>query len=231
MKKYAVIVAGGSGSRMGNALPKQFLPLAGKPLLYHTLTAFLRVWQDLQIVLALPADHFQTGLTIAGQADATGRIKTIAGGSTRFESVKACLEQVEEDAVVFVHDAVRCLISSALIERCYRETIAKGNAIPVIISSDSMRILEEGENRAIDRDRMRIVQTPQTFNGALLKMAYRQPYRSFFTDDASVVEYAGGKINLVEGEYRNIKITHPIDLLIAEELLKQDQKDNPASPQ
>lgn len=210
-------------------MPKQFLTLAGKPVLYHTLTAFLRAWPDLQIVLALPADHFQTGVVIAGQADDTGRIKTISGGSARFDSVKACLEHVGDDSVVFVHDAVRCLVSAALIQRCYHETIARGNAVPAIIPSDSMRIMDEEGNRAIERDRLRIVQTPQTFHSAVLKTAYRQPYQPFFTDDASVVEHAGEKINLVEGESRNIKITHPIDLLAAEELMKQDQQRKPGN--
>jgi 2-C-methyl-D-erythritol 4-phosphate cytidylyltransferase len=223
MKKYAVIVAGGTGNRMGTQVPKQFLLLRGKPVLWHTLHAFLKAYEDLEIVLVLPEEHRETGRIMVNASEAPHRIRIVSGGVTRFQSVKHglfCISR-EEDAIVFVHDGVRCLVSQDLIHRCYLKAVETGNAIPAILPVDSMRMLSEGGvYRAVDRNRVRVIQTPQTFTNAILQAAYLQEYRESFTDEGTVVEAGGVKINLVEGEDTNIKITMPMDMVIAEELMR-----------
>src|SRR6266487_5117018 len=143
MKKYAVIVAGGSGKRMGNIIPKQFLLLKGKPLLWYTIDSFLRAYDDMKIILVLPKDHLIKGEKIAAQLKG-GEIKLVAGGITRFDSVKGGLKLVKEESVVFIHDGVRCLISVPLIRQCYNQAIEKGSAIPAVAATDSIRILKNG---------------------------------------------------------------------------------------
>ncbi|MHA4808506.1 2-C-methyl-D-erythritol 4-phosphate cytidylyltransferase [Flavitalea flava] len=221
MKKYAVIVAGGSGIRMGNQLPKQFLLLGGKPVLWHTLTVFLESFEDLEIILVLPTEYMETGKTILSATSAPHRVHLTSGGITRFHSVKNGLARIPdgENSIVFVHDGVRCLITKSLIHRCYEKAVAYGNAVPAIASVDSIRLETPQGNQLIDRDKIRIIQTPQTFYSEVIKNAFEQEFQEFFTDEASVVERAGGKINLVEGESSNIKITRPVDLLIAESIL------------
>jgi len=220
MKKYAVIVAGGSGSRMGTDIPKQFLLLQNKPLLWHTLTAFLGSFDDMSIILVLPALYMEMGKTIVDSLADSQRIQLTTGGSTRFQSVKNGLKLVGKNAVVFVHDGVRCLVSPALIKRCYAATLEKGNAVPAVKSADSIRIeTADGNNKIIDRNAIRIIQTPQTFLANLLLPAFEQEEDELFTDEASVVERTGISINLVEGEASNIKITQATDLLLAENIL------------
>ena len=219
MKKYAVIVAAGSGSRMGNQIPKQFLPVLGKPLLLYTLAAFTDAYPDIKIVLVMHPgfiDKAKEMVSVAGYSAVT----VIAGGDTRFDSVKRGLELVEEDSVVFVHDGVRCLLTKELIRRCYEAALEKGNAVPAVASVDSVRIAKETSNEWIDRNLVRMIQTPQTFKAHILKYAYAAAVGENFTDDAAVIEHVGEKINLIEGEATNIKITHPVDLLIAEMILK-----------
>jgi len=216
MNKYAVIVAGGSGLRMGTTVPKQFLLLKSKPVLWHTLSAFLTAYDDLKIILVLPDQFIETGNAIIATTAAPDRIVVTAGGETRFHSVKNGLKLVEKNAVVFVHDGVRCLITPALIHRCYNATLEKGNAIPAITAIDSIRIDDGNTNSIIDRSKVRIIQTPQTFLAEDLTKAFEQPYEPSFTDEATVAEKNGIKINLVEGEKMNIKITHPLDLQVAE---------------
>jgi len=216
MNKYAVIVAGGSGLRMGTTVPKQFLLLKSKPVLWHTLSAFLTAYDDLKIILVLPDQFIETGNAIIATTSAPDRIVVTPGGETRFHSVKNGLKLVEKNAVVFVHDGVRCLITPALIHRCYNATLEKGNAIPAITAIDSIRIDDGNTNSIIDRSKVRIIQTPQTFLAEDLTKAFEQPYEPSFTDEATVAEKNGIKINLVEGEKMNIKITHPLDLQVAE---------------
>ena len=217
MKKYAVIVAGGSGLRMGIETPKQFLLLNGKSILWHTINAFLQTYNDIKIILVLPNEHIEKGKNICEMF--TQQIDIIVGGATRFDSVKNGLQLIKSDSIVFVHDAVRCLISKDLIERCYYKTLEFGSAIPTISATDSIRITSNTEHKIIDRNTVKIIQTPQTFLSSILLPAFEQNYNESFTDEATVVEAFGNKVFLCEGDYNNIKITRPIDLLIAESIL------------
>lgn len=221
MNKYAVIVAGGSGLRMGTALPKQFLPLCGKPVLWYSLETFLKAWPDLQIILVLPAAHQQAGSDIVNTTSDPARIRITVGGETRFHSVKNGLAAIDSPGVVFVHDAVRCLLSIDLIHRCYDKTVEKGNAIPAIQPIDTLRIETPDGSQLIDRSKVRIIQTPQTFFSDIITKAFEQPYDTSFTDEASVVEKLGVAIQLIEGEATNIKITRPLDILLAEKILEE----------
>jgi len=220
MKKYAVIVAGGSGTRMGNAIPKQFLLLKGKPVLWYTIDSFLRAYDDMNIILVLPKDHVKKGEKIINQLNAETRIVIVEGGTTRFDSVKLGLQKITDEAVVFVHDGVRCLISVPLIRRCYNQAIEKGSAIPAVAATDSIRIVRNGSHYVNERQEVRIVQTPQTFLSKIILPAFEQSYQDSFTDEATVVEANGSTVFLTEGEYDNIKITRPIDLLVAERIIE-----------
>lgn len=206
---------------MGDPLPKQFLPLKGKPVLWYTLTAFLDAYKDMQIILVLPEKFLENGKQVIHLTQDPNRIQIIAGGRTRFHSVQNGLAQVKRHSVVFVHDGVRCLISTSLIRRCYKATLDKGNAIPATRAVDSIRIETVGGNKIADRNKVRIIQTPQTFFSDIIKTAFDIEYHESFTDEASVVEKMGVKIHLVEGEETNIKITKPIDLQIAEKILEE----------
>ena len=221
MKKYAVIVAGGSGMRMGTIVPKQFLELKGKPLLWYTLSVFLDAFTDIEIILVLPEAYMQTGMEIIRATKDPKRILITAGGETRFQSVKKGLDLIQQHSIVFVHDGVRCLLSTGLIYRCYNSAIEKGNAIPAIAAVDTIRIETIAGNSLVDREKVRLIQTPQTFFSDIIKSAFEQDYRESFTDEASVVEQLGVKIHLIEGETTNIKITRPIDILIAEKILEE----------
>ncbi|MBS4042892.1 MAG: 2-C-methyl-D-erythritol 4-phosphate cytidylyltransferase [Chitinophagaceae bacterium] len=222
MEKYAVIVAGGSGQRMGNATPKQFLMLNNKPILYYSIIAFLQAYPDIQIVLVLPENYMAEGKSIISAHQLPEKNFTIvAGGSTRFHSVQNGLKQVKSNAVVFVHDAVRCMLTVDLIKRCYEQTLQLGSAIPAITATDSIRIEKENYPEIVDRNLVKIVQTPQTFLSSILLPAFQQEYQESFTDEATVVESFRTKIFLIEGEKNNIKVTTPIDLIIAENLLQQ----------
>ena len=220
MKKYAVIVAGGSGTRMGNSIPKQFLLLKGKPVLWYTIDSFLRAYDDMNIILVLPKDHVKKGEKIINQLNAETRIVIVEGGTTRFDSVKLGLQKITDEAVVFVHDGVRCLISVPLIRRCYIQAIEKGSAIPAVAATDSIRIVRNGSHYVNERQEVRIVQTPQTFLSKIILPAFEQSYQDSFTDEATVVEANGSPVFLTEGEYDNIKITRPIDLLVAERIIE-----------
>ncbi len=219
MKKYAVIVAGGSGQRMGTSIPKQFLLLQGKPLLWYSLQVFLQAFDDLQIILVVPADNLAEGEQLAKELDGDTRIRVITGGSTRFHSVQNGLACVTSPSIVFVHDGVRCLVSADLIRRCYTQALEKGSAIPAVAATDSIRVVEGTGHLVMDRSRVRIIQTPQTFQSELLLPAFQRDYTDSFTDEATVVEASGKEVFLIEGEYTNIKITRPVDLLVAERIL------------
>jgi len=219
LKKIAVIVAGGSGSRMNSTVPKQFLLLNNKPVLYYTLKSFLQAYDDLQIILVLPEEHVATGQEIIDAFFDYNRIQITIGGRTRFHSVQNGLALITEESMVFVHDAVRCLVSTELIRRCYDAAIENGSAIPVIDSKDSIRLLTADGNEALERSTVKLVQTPQTFHSKILLPAFNIDYKDRFTDEATVVEAYGMKVQLVAGEENNIKITQPSDLLLAAQLL------------
>lgn len=220
MRKYVIIVAGGTGNRMNSALPKQFMLLKGKPVMYYAIYSFLETYYDAHIILVLPEEHVAAGQEIIDAFFGYDRIKIVIGGRTRFHSVKLGLAEVhDEESVIFVHDAVRPFVSSALIERCFEEVLQTGSAIPVIDCNDSVRLLTPDGNEAIERDTVKLVQTPQAFLGKILLAAFKIDYKEKFTDEATVAEAFGLKITLVEGDEQNIKITRPSDLAIAESFI------------
>jgi 2-C-methyl-D-erythritol 4-phosphate cytidylyltransferase len=219
MKKTAIIVAGGTGQRMGTALPKQFLDIEGKTILLHTVGQFVAAFADINFVIVLPEAYIQEGKDLIVASGLTQQFQFVAGGDTRFQSVKNGLTHVEPDTIVFVHDAVRCLITPDLIQRCYDQASAKGSAIPAVASTDTIRIVEGARHHIVDRANVMMVQTPQTFNAALLIKAFEQAYQPAFTDEANVLEASGTEVYLIEGEYENIKITRPLDMAIAEYIL------------
>lgn len=220
MKRYAIIVAGGSGKRMGSIIPKQFLLLAGKPVLMHTIEVFHRFDVNINIIVVLPESQVETWKSLCEEHQFTVEHRIAIGGATRFDSVKSGLALVDEEGVVGVHDGVRPLVQSQTLMRCYIEASAYGSAVPVSDSKESVRIMDEkGCSHAIDRSTVRMVQTPQVFRTKLLKEAYKQEFKSSFTDDASVVEASGHIIHLSSGNKENIKITTPDDMIYAEALL------------
>ncbi len=216
---YAIIVAGGRGSRMGSELPKQFLPIGGESVLMRTLEAFYNYDAQVQLILALPADQQAYWSQLCAEHHFTIPHRVVDGGETRFHSVLHALALVEGDGLVAVHDGVRPFVHPDTINRCFASAYEHGAAIPVVDVVDSMRHLNGENSKAVPRADYRLVQTPQVFDIALLKKAYRQPYQPSFTDDASVVEALGHEISLTEGNRENIKITTPFDLIIAEALL------------
>ena len=221
MKKIALIVAGGKGSRMNNDIPKQFLLLKNKPVLYYTLKAFTDAYENIEIILVLPEEHIGKGQEIIDGYFDHSRIRITAGGRTRFHSVQNGLALINEESIIFVHDGVRCLITSDLIKKCYETAVENGNAVPAVECGDSVRLLTATGNKIVDRNKVRLIQTPQTFHSKILLPAYKIDYKDKFTDEASVVEAYGIAINLIDGEKNNIKITTPEDLFIAEYILKE----------
>lgn len=220
MKKYAVIVAGGSGKRMNSALPKQFMLLRDKPVLYYTLQTFLESYPDMQIILVLPLEYIDLGKEIIDGYFDSKRIQIVTGGDNRFHSVQAGLSTIEEESIIFVHDGVRCLVTPQLIHRCYMQALETGSAIPTIISKDSVRLETDDGNEPMDRNKVHLVQTPQTFHSKILLPAFQIDYKEKFTDEATVVEAFGLKVSLVEGEETNIKLTRPVDMVLAERILE-----------
>ncbi len=219
MKKYVVIVAAGSGTRMGKDIPKQFLTLGARPILHYTLDAFYGAYPDINVILVISPKYMKWGEDIA-KAYPDYSIKLVEGGKTRFQSVKNGLAQIKEHSVIFVHDGVRCLVTGQLIHRCYEQAMMKGSAIPTVAVTETVRLLEGDSHRMLDRNMVRMVQTPQTFLSPLLLHAFAQQEEEGFTDEASVVEHSGEKVHLIEGEYTNVKITRPQDMAIAEEILR-----------
>jgi len=220
MQTYVVIVAGGSGKRMGSVLPKQFLLLKNKPVLYYTINAFLTALPQSKVIVVLPEEHLELGKEIIDGFFDEERIQLTVGGETRFHSVQNGLKLIDEESIIFVHDGVRCLVSEELIKRCYDAAMETGSAIPAIECRDSVRMITEDGNDPVDRSKLRLVQTPQTFHSKILLPAFAIDYKAWFTDEATVVEAFGLKVTLVPGEERNIKITNPIDLVIAEKILE-----------
>lgn len=220
MDYYAIIVAGGKGNRMGHTVAKQFLELNNKPVLMHTIEAFHDCVLNPEIILVLNRQLHSYWEELCSTHQFGIPHQVIAGGAERFDSVKNGLAAVKGPAVVAVHDAVRPLVTAETILRSYEMAEEKGNAIAAIQPVDSVRIKKEGEpSAALNRNELYLIQTPQTFLYEQLEKAYLQPYKSVFTDDASVVEHAGYDINLLPGDRSNIKITYAEDLEMAEFLL------------
>ena len=220
-KRAVIIVAGGSGKRMQSALPKQFMMLGGLPVVAHTINTFSEALPGAEIVVVLPEEHIPLWRNLAARFDIAVH-RCIAGGKERFHSVKNGLDALSEEVeYVAVHDGVRALATKKMILRVQLAAEERGAAIPVTEVVDSYRRVDGTESYIVPRTELRIVQTPQTFSAALLRRAYEQPFSDKFTDDASVVEALGAKITLVEGERRNIKLTTPEDMLIAERLLEE----------
>ncbi len=222
LKKYVLIVAGGTGSRMQAAVPKQFLLLNGKPVLMYTIEAYQQAQSQPEIIVVMHPDfhNYWFELCALHYFDIPHRV--VDGGETRFHSVKNGLAVIEEqDALVAVHDAVRPLTGTDVIDASFHTAAQYGNAVTAVKSRDSIRRIQGERSESLLRDEIYLVQTPQTFQVALLKQAYQQPYDESFTDDASVAEKAGALIRIIAGNYQNIKITFPEDIAIAELLLKQ----------
>lgn len=219
MKDYVIIVAGGQGLRMGGDIPKQFLPIGGRPVLMRTMERFAEYSEDLQIILVLPREQQEYWFELCEKYLFGVEHWIVAGGETRFHSVQNGLAQIPDDAegVVGVHDGVRPFASVEVIARCYDEARRSKAVVPVVPVVESLRHISEGAKTRAD---YRLVQTPQVFDIQLLKRAYRQPFNESFTDDASVVESLGHSITMVEGNRENIKITTPFDLRIAETLVQ-----------
>ena len=220
MKKIVIIVAGGKGIRMESDLPKQFIPLCGKPVLMHTLAVFHRWDADAEIVLVLPEAYTSYWAMLCRELNLHIPHRVINGGQTRFHSVRNGLRAFEGDGLVAIHDAVRPFVADRVINACFSAAALYGAAIPVIPVKESVREMIDGQSRPFDRSRLYIVQTPQVFQTPLLQEAYRHPYAEQFTDDATVWEAAGNPVHLVEGNPENIKLTTPPDLLYAEAILK-----------
>ena len=225
-KKYAVIVAGGKGTRMGAAIPKQFLPLLGKPLLCYAIEAFAQAIKDIQMVLVLPADQLVSAKTILRSYIGAFDVVAVPGGETRYHSVQNGLKVINNDGVVFVHDGARPLISKELILNCYSQALQLGSAIPTIGVNESMRMVDGAYSRPVDRDNLRIIQTPQTFRTEVILPAFEQDYDPSFTDEATVVEASGGTIHLIYGMNENIKITTQEDMIKAEAFLRVREQSN-----
>lgn len=218
--RYVLIVAGGKGLRMGTELPKQFLPIGGRPVLMRTVESFYSYDPDMCIVLVLPESQQGYWQHLCVEHGFKVPHVVANGGETRFHSVKNGLAFVQEAGVVGVHDGVRPFVSRDVITRCYDLALTEKAVVPVVKVVETVRqLMPDGTSRTMDRERYRLVQTPQVFDAALLKQAYGQPYTPSFTDDASVVEAYGASICLTEGNRENIKITTPFDLKVAEALL------------
>jgi 2-C-methyl-D-erythritol 4-phosphate cytidylyltransferase len=220
MKRAVMIVAAGSGSRMGGDLPKQYLPIHGKPILIHTLERFRQFDAHMNIVVVVAKAHKDLWEQLQASHAIARDLSLAWGGATRFETVKNGLDHVYEEALIGIHDAVRPLVGLDTLSRCYDAAERTGSGIPALDLEDSVRMLDDqGSSLPMDRSRLKRVQTPQVFRSEEIKEAYRQEYRADFTDDASVYETSYGSLTLVEGNRENIKITTPMDLKLAELLM------------
>jgi 2-C-methyl-D-erythritol 4-phosphate cytidylyltransferase len=220
MNLYVVIVAGGSGKRMGADIPKQFLELAGRPVLMHTIERFKSFNHLIEIITVLPENQLRFWIDLQKKHSFTVPHTLVKGGSNRFFSVRNGLKFVNIPGLVAIHDGVRPFVSIDTIKRCFDTAEKLGNAIPTISPSESLRILNEQGSLPVNRMHVKQIQTPQVFNAELIKKAYLQEYSPEFSDDATVLEKTGEKINLIEGNRENIKITNPEDLIISGALLQ-----------
>lgn len=220
MKLYALIVAGGSGSRMKTDMPKQFLMLNGLPVLMHTIKKFYQFNAQIEMILVLPESQAESWRNLCLEFQFEIKHRVVFGGSNRFMSVQNGLDAINDNGIVFIHDGVRPLVSTETINRCLETTLDKGNAVPVLPVVESLRMLEQGTSRMVDREKFVSIQTPQTFYVDEIKAAYAQGYSPQFTDDTSVLERSGKPIYMVKGNRENIKITHPVDLVVARALIQ-----------
>lgn len=219
MTKYAIIVAGGSGSRMKSSTPKQFLLLGNKPVLMHTIEAFYNEDPATKIIVVLPEHEISKWEILVDKYDFIINHTIISGGATRFNSVKNGLDAIPNSGLVAIHDGVRPLASNELISRCYKSAAEKSSGVAAVPPKDSLRHVTEKSNYSVNRNDYQLIQTPQTFEVGQIKAAYHAEINNNATDDASVAEKYGMPINLVDGEYSNIKITTPEDIAIAQALL------------
>jgi 2-C-methyl-D-erythritol 4-phosphate cytidylyltransferase len=221
-KEYAIIVAGGSGTRMNSQVPKQFIIIQGLPILMHTIRAFFDYSTDISVIVVLAEKIHSQWFKLCKEHHFNYPVGLAKGGKTRFQSVKNGLDEIGDEGLVAIHDGVRPLVDKAMIGASFQLAALHGCAVASVRLKESIRITDKDQTRNIDRSKFRLIQTPQTFQIPIIKRAYHQIENPSFTDDASVAEKAGFKISLFEGSYRNIKITTPEDLLIADVLLKKD---------
>jgi 2-C-methyl-D-erythritol 4-phosphate cytidylyltransferase len=223
-QNHVIIVAGGSGKRMDADIPKQFLLLNGKPVLMHTCETFYKFDPTLSLIIVLPTEHFFTWKSLCKTHSFAIPHHIVEGGPERFYSVRNALRTIYPDeSLVAIHDGVRPLVSHKTIQTAFDAALKHGNAIPVIPVIESVREQSSTGNHIIDRSKLHLIQTPQVFKSSLICKAYEQEYSSTYTDDASVLEKMGEKIVLTKGNPENIKITRPIDLIIAEALMNHNR--------
>lgn len=228
MTKFAIIVAGGSGTRMGKKTPKQFIEIGGKPILMHTIEQFLAYDFSLQIILVLPANEMKAWYALCDKHEFYPPIVTVVGGTTRFQSVKNGLKRISaKEGLVAVHDGVRPFVTPKIIAKGFEVAAEKGAAVTSVPLKDSIRfVAEDGSNQSAERASYRLVQTPQTFRISWMRPAFESPEQPTFTDCASVLNFAGHGVALIEGAYENIKITTPEDIIWAEAFLSQSTSTN-----
>lgn len=219
-QKYAIIVAGGSGKRMGTEIPKQFIDVQGLPILMHTINCFVNFDAELKIIVVLPESQHEYWAALLKKYKFNIDHKLAKGGAERFHSVLNGLQYISKNSLVAIHDGVRPLVSKETIKNCFEAAEKHGTSIPVIPATESIRKITEETNIALDRSKYFMVQTPQVFQADIILKAYEQRFSQTFTDDASVVEKAGYEIKTTEGNSENIKITRPMDLKIAEVLIQ-----------
>ncbi len=220
MKKYVLIIAGGVGQRMNMDIPKQFIPINGKPVLMHTIARFYEYDKTMDIIVIIPRAHVSLWKDLCVEFNFKIKHQIVNGGKERFYSVKNGLKVVDENSLVLIHDGVRPLVSFDAINRVVETSEEKGNAIPYIEMNQSVRKVDARGNRAIDRSQLKLIQTPQGFHSSIIKEAYAKRYRKSFTDDASVLEALKHEINLVKGNHNNIKITSSTDLHLVDCLMR-----------
>lgn len=220
MKKYTIIVAGGTGSRMKGEIPKQFLLLNGKPVIIYSVEAFLAYDPSIKIIVVIHPDYMDYWDNLCLKFNISFPHAVVKGGKTRFESVKNGLKLINGEGLVAIHDAARPVITSGFISNLFAAASTYGSAIPAVPLNDTIRVVEGDTSRQADRTFLRAIQTPQVFKVSEIQRAYTQPYQQTFTDDGSVMEAAGFRVNLAEGRMENIKITHLQDIAVAEVLIK-----------
>jgi 2-C-methyl-D-erythritol 4-phosphate cytidylyltransferase len=227
LKEYALIVAGGTGTRLKSNIPKQFLELEGTPILMRTVMAFYNYSPEIFIIVVLPENQIDYWKILCRKYAFDLPHQIIAGGSTRQQSVLNGLKAIKKEGIVAIHDGVRPLVKNDIISRSFTIASQHGNAVAAVSLKDSIRILENGEYKAVDRNKFKLIQTPQTFLTSVIKNAYDKFFDEEFTDDAGIAERAGERINLIEGSYDNIKITTSEDIFIAKVILRKLNEENP----
>jgi 2-C-methyl-D-erythritol 4-phosphate cytidylyltransferase len=220
IKRYALITAGGTGTRMQSDVPKQFLLLNKKPILMHTMEVFHDVDEDIEFIVVLHEGFWDEWKNLCESYQFSPPHQLAPGGETRFHSVKNGLQAIHKNGLVAIHDAVRPLVYKSVVRQGFELAGQYGNAIPYVDMNESIREVSDGRNNPVDRGRIKVIQTPQVFKVDLIKKAYETAYDPFFTDDAMVLEHSGEKIHLYKGNQENIKITRPADLILADALFK-----------